>query len=111
MLQNIPHVLDLRGSLFTYLETESLSWYSDWLRDGQPGFDFCQRQETCFYSTAFSVTLGPTQPPIHWISGTIYSRVKLQGGEADHSPPSDTEVKNVELYLHAPIRLNRVVLI
>jgi hypothetical protein len=33
------------------------------------------------------------------------------GREADHSPPSDAEVKEwVELYLHSPVRLHGVVL-
>jgi hypothetical protein len=33
------------------------------------------------------------------------------GSEADHSPPSNAEVKEwVELYLHSPIRLHGVVL-
>jgi hypothetical protein len=33
------------------------------------------------------------------------------GCEADHSPPSRTEIKEgMELYLHSPIRLHGVVL-
>jgi len=33
------------------------------------------------------------------------------GREADHSPPSSTEVKErVEMYLHSPVRLHGVVL-
>jgi hypothetical protein len=37
--------------------------------------------------------------------------VKGQGLEADHSPPSNAEVKEcVELYLHSSIRLHGVVL-
>jgi len=34
--------------------------------------------------------LGPTQPPIQWVSGVLYLGVKR---EADHSPPSSAEVK------------------
>jgi hypothetical protein len=37
--------------------------------------------------------LGPTQPPIQWLRGTIPSGVKRQGREADHSPPAITKVK------------------
>jgi len=37
--------------------------------------------------------------------------VKRLGCEADHSPPSNTEVMEyVELYLHSPIRLHGVML-
>jgi hypothetical protein len=35
------------------------------------------------------LALGPTQPSIQWVPG-----VKWQGREADHSPPSNAEVKN-----------------
>jgi hypothetical protein len=42
-----------------------------------------------FYSTAFRPALGPAQPPIHCVSGTV-----SPGLQADHSPPSSTEVKN-----------------
>jgi hypothetical protein len=41
-----------------------------------------------FYITS-RLALGPTQPPIQWVSG-----VKQLGGEVDHSPPSSAEVKN-----------------
>jgi hypothetical protein len=38
-------------------------------------------------------------------------KVKRPWREADHSPPSNAEVKEyVELYLHSPIRLHGVVL-
>jgi hypothetical protein len=40
------------------------------------------------------VTLGPTQPPIQWVFGTISPGIKQPGHEADHSPPSSAEVKN-----------------
>jgi hypothetical protein len=47
--------------------------------------------------------MGPTQPPIQWVPGSLSLRVKRSGREADHSPPSSAEVKErVELYLHAP---------
>jgi hypothetical protein len=38
--------------------------------------------------------LGPTWPPIHAVPGTLSQGVKRPGREADHSPPSSTEVKN-----------------
>ena len=38
-----------------------------------------------------------TQPPVQWVPGR--SRVKRPGRDADHSPPSNAEVKEgLELY-------------
>jgi hypothetical protein len=52
-------------------------------------------------------TLGPTQPPIQWVPGTLSLGIKQPEREADHSPPSITEVKEcVELYLHSPNTLS-----
>jgi len=45
----------------------------------------------------------PTQPPIQWVPGALFLWVKRPGREADHSPPSSAEVKElVELYLCSP---------
>jgi len=56
-------------------------------------------------------TLGPTQPPIHWVTGALSLGVKWLGREADHLPLSIAKVKEcAELYLHSPIRLHGVVL-
>jgi hypothetical protein len=41
------------------------------------------------------MALGPTQPPIQWIPGALSLGVKRPGREADHSPPSSAEGKNV----------------
>jgi hypothetical protein len=47
-------------------------------------------------------TLGPTQPPIQWVPGTLYLGVKRSGRGADHSPPPSAEIEEcVELYLHS----------
>jgi hypothetical protein len=63
------------------------------------------------FTTASRTALGPTQPPIQWVPGTLSLRVKRQGREADHSPPSSAEVKNVWSYTSTPpIRLHGVVL-
>jgi hypothetical protein len=44
--------------------------------------------------------LGPTQPPIQWVSGALSLEVKRPGREANHSPPSSAEFKEcVELNL------------
>jgi hypothetical protein len=47
--------------------------------------------------------LGPSQPPIQWVSGSLSLGVKRVGRETDHSSPSSAEVKEwLELYLHSP---------
>jgi hypothetical protein len=45
------------------------------------------------FTTVSRTALGPTQPPIQWIPGALSLGVKRPGREADHSPPSSTEVK------------------
>jgi hypothetical protein len=46
-----------------------------------------------------------------WVSGALSLGVKRPGREADHSPPSSSEVKEcVELYLHSPLSLHGVAL-
>jgi hypothetical protein len=79
------------------------SRYNHMLRAGRPGFSSRQEQEIFF--TASRPTLGPTQPPIQWLPG-----VKRLGREADHSPPSSTEVKTVGIIFAVPIYLHGVVL-
>jgi len=55
------------------------------------------------FSTVYRPVLGSTQAPIHWVPGALSLGVKRPGREADHSPPSNAEVKEcVELYLHYP---------
>jgi hypothetical protein len=46
---------------------------------------------------------GPTQPPIQLVLGSLSLGVKRSGREADHSPPSNTEVKNVWCYNFTPL--------
>ena len=44
--------------------------------------------------------LGPTQPPVQWVS---FPGVKRPGRGVDHPPPSCAEVKGrIELYLYSP---------
>jgi len=62
-------------------------------------------------NTFFRMNLGPTQLPIQWVLESLSLGVKWPGHEADHSPPSSTEVKEcLEIYLHSPIRFHGVVL-
>jgi hypothetical protein len=40
-------------------------------------------------TTASKPVLGPTQPPIQWVSGSLSLEVKRPVREADYSPPSN----------------------
>jgi hypothetical protein len=88
-----------------FSELGQRSRYSDWLRAGrQRG-----RVKNVLLSTSSIPALGPTQP-IRWVLEILSPVVKWPGSEADHSPPTSTEVKkNVDLYIHYPIRLHGVV--
>jgi hypothetical protein len=55
------------------------------------------------FTTASRMALGPIQPPIQWVPGTLSLGVKWPGREADQPTPSSAEVKEcVELHLHSP---------
>jgi hypothetical protein len=51
---------------------------------------------------ASRLALGPTQSPSQWELGALSPGVKQSGHEADHSPPSSAEVKNVWSYISIP---------
>jgi hypothetical protein len=64
-----------------------------------------------FFTTASRTAMGPTQPLIQWVQEALSLGVERSGREADHSPPSSAEVKNVRSYNStAPVRLHGVVL-
>jgi len=50
---------------------------------------------TYLFTTASRTALGPTQPPIQWAKGALPVGIKWPRREADHSPPSSTEVKEL----------------
>jgi hypothetical protein len=54
------------------------------------------------FTTASRPALGPTQPPIRWVPGALSLGIKRPGREADHSPPSSTEVKHAWSYTSTP---------
>jgi hypothetical protein len=55
------------------------------------------------FTTASRTALGPTQPHIQWVPGALSLGIKRPGREANHSSPSNAEVKEwVELYFHSP---------
>jgi hypothetical protein len=61
-------------------------------------------------ATAFRSGLGPTLPPVQWVSGFYSARLKRPRREADHPPPSSAEVKNAWSYTSTPaIRIHCVV--
>jgi hypothetical protein len=54
------------------------------------------------FDTVSRPALGPTQPPIQWISEALSLGIKRPELEFDHSPRSNAEVKEcVELYFHS----------
>jgi hypothetical protein len=78
---------------------------------GDRGFESRQRVGIFLFTTATRMTLGPTQPPIRLVPGALSLGVNRPGREADYSPPSSAEVKNVWSYTSIPqIRLDGVVL-
>jgi len=48
------------------------------------------------------MALGPTQPSIQWVPGSLASGVRQTGRECNHSPPSGAEVKNELSFTSAP---------
>jgi hypothetical protein len=67
------------------------------------GFDSRRRLGIFLFTSASGTVLGPTQPPIQLVPGSLSLGVKRSGREASHSSSSSAEVKEcVELYLHSP---------
>jgi len=54
------------------------------------------------FATTSRPALGPTQPPIQWVSGVLFPRIKRQGRECDHLPPSSAKVNNAWSYTSTP---------
>jgi hypothetical protein len=50
-------------------------------------------QEMFLYFTSARPAVGHTKPAMQWIPGVFFRGVKWPGLEADHSPPSNVEVK------------------
>jgi hypothetical protein len=66
------------------------------------GFESQQGLGTFLFTTASRLTLGPTHPPIQWVAGALSLGLKWSGHEADHSSPSNAQVKNVWTYTSTP---------
>jgi hypothetical protein len=69
---------------------------------GVLGFDSRRELGVFLFTTASRTALGPTQPPIQYVPGSLSLRLKWQECEADQIYCWDQEC--VELYLHSPIR-------
>jgi hypothetical protein len=65
------------------------------LRSGRPGSDSWRGRgrDFVYLATASKPTPETTQPPIQTVTGSVFPGVMRPGLEADHSPPSDVEVK------------------
>jgi hypothetical protein len=72
------------------------------LRAERLEFDSRQGLGIFLFATACRPALGPTQSPIQWVPGTLSPSVKRPVREADHLPPSSTEVKNAWRYTSTP---------
>ena len=65
------------------------------------GFGSLERQEVFLFSKTSRPAMGPTQLPIHWMSGALILRLKQHDLKVDHSPPC-AEVKNEWRYTFTP---------
>jgi hypothetical protein len=67
------------------------------VRRSSPGGD-----EYFHFSTSPRPALVSTQPPIQWVPGPLSPGVKRPAREADHSPPTNAEVKKMWIYTSTP---------
>jgi hypothetical protein len=78
---------------------------------GDRRFEYRQGMGIFLFTIVSRPTLGPKKPPTQWVPGALTLGLKRLGREADHSPPSTIDVKNVCSYTSVPpIRLHGVVL-
>jgi hypothetical protein len=68
------------------------------------------RCKSFLFFTAFRLALGPTQPPIQWVPEALSPGANWLGHEADHSRPSNSEVKNVGAIPPLPVCFHVAVL-
>jgi hypothetical protein len=57
--------------------------------------DYLSDKGIFLFSTTSRPALEPTQPPSQQVPRAASQEIKWPGREADHSPPSSAEVKNV----------------
>jgi hypothetical protein len=68
-------------------------WATGWTTEDLR-FDSRKGKHIFFFSITSGLVLGPTQPPLKWVSGVVAPLTKLPEREADHSPLSTPEIKN-----------------
>jgi hypothetical protein len=80
------------------------SRHSDWLQAGWLRGQSLGPSEgkISLLSIPSRPVLVPTHPPIQWVLQALFSGVKWQRHEADHSPQSSAEVKNTWSYNSTP---------
>jgi hypothetical protein len=69
-------------------------WCGAGLRAGWTGVRVAKKLRISLFTTVSISAVGPTQPPIQWVPGTLSLGLKWLGREADLSPPSNAEVRN-----------------
>jgi hypothetical protein len=62
----------------------------------------CQLGQEIVLSAASRLAQGPTQPPALWAVEVVSLGVKWLGHEANHSPPSNAEVRKAWSYTFIP---------
>jgi hypothetical protein len=61
----------------------------------ESAFSSLKEQNDFLFFMVSRLSLEFTQPPFQWIPQAIYLGLKESGNEAEHSPPSGAEIKNV----------------
>jgi hypothetical protein len=93
---------DVNSSFLISLIDVNESRDSSALGDGVLRFDSQRGLGIFLFTTASRTALGPTQSPIQGVPGALSLGVKRPMREADYSPPSSAEVKNVWSYTSTP---------
>jgi hypothetical protein len=88
----------LNGRAFIYGSRGSSASIVTRLRAGQWGFDSWQGQRSFLFATASRPILGPTQPPMQWISGPVSPGIKRSGRGAEHLSPCSADIENAWSY-------------
>jgi hypothetical protein len=76
--------------------------YDDWIRVRLQGSSGAGRVKNFLFTSSWRQTLGPTQPPFHWVPAKISPGEKRLGREADYLPPTSAEVKKTCVYTSSP---------
>jgi hypothetical protein len=99
----------LYSSVRTVVAESAQRWFTGWTI-GVLGFDSLRGLGIFLFTTASRTALGPTQPPIQGVRGSLSLGLKRPGREAYHSPHLVPSSKNEWNYISTPpIRLHGVV--